>query len=107
MSPIEYIQNKLLANHGYYNIAPLWNKYGKLCDRWCYQKDGVFHVVDGYLDEDKRGRTLPSGDVLLRLCEDGYHICTVSQKDKGSLYPIKDSKFFLYMRITNITNFHI
>lgn len=94
MSPIEYIQNKLLANHGYYNIAPLWNKYGKLCDRWCYQKDGVFHVVDGYLDEDKRGRTLPSGDVLLRLCEDGYHICTVSQKDKGSLYPIKDSKFF-------------
>ncbi len=95
MSPIEYIQNKLLAKHGYHNIAPLWNKFGKLCGIWCYQMNGVFHVIDVYLNEDKRGRTLPSGDVLLRLCEDGYHICTASQKNKSSLYPIKDSKYFI------------
>ena len=95
MSPIENIQNKLLAKHGYANIAPLWNEYGKLCGKWCYQMGGIFHVVDGYLDEEKRGRTLPSGSVLLRLCEDGYHICTASQKDKSSLYSIKDSTFFI------------
>lgn len=95
MSPIEYIQNKLLAKHGYVNIAPLWNEYGKLCGKWCYQMEGIFHVIDGYLDEEKRGRTLPSGNVLLRLCEDGYHICTASQKDKSSLYSIKNTKFFI------------
>lgn len=95
MSPIEYIQNKLLAKHGYYNIAPLWNRFGKLCGKWCYQMNGVFHVIDGNLNEYKRGIALPSGDVLLRLCEDGYHICTASQKDKRSLYTIKDSRFFI------------
>lgn len=95
MSSIEYIKNELLVKQGYYNIAPLWNIYGKLCGKWCYQKDGVFHVIDGYLVADKRGRTLPLGVVLLKLCEDGYHICTASQKDKSSLYPIKDTKFFI------------
>ena len=94
MSSTEYIQKKILAKHGYENFAPLWNEYGKLCGKWCYQMEGVFHVIDEYLHEEKRGSALPSGDVLLRLCEDGYHICTTSQKDKNSLYPIKDSKFF-------------
>lgn len=95
MSALETIQSKLLARQGYYNLAPLWNKYDKLCGRWCYQKEGVFHVIDSYLSEEKRGRTLPFGSVLLRLCEDGYHICTPSQKDKSSLYPIKNAKYFI------------
>lgn len=93
MSQTESIQ-KLLAKHGYDNFAPLWNEEGNLCNKWCYQVEGVFHVIDGYLHEEKRGKTLPSGIVLLRLCEDGYHICTASQKDKSTLYPIKDSKYF-------------
>lgn len=93
MSQTESIQ-KLLAKHGYDNFAPLWNEEGNLCNKWCYQVEGVFHVIDGYLHEEKRGKTLPSGIVLLRLCEDGYHICTTSQKDKSTLYPIKDSKYF-------------
>ena len=33
--------------------------------------------------------------MLLRLCEDGYHICSPSQKDKSSLYPIKNTKYFI------------
>lgn len=77
MSQTESIQ-KLLAKHGYDNFAPLWNEEGNLCNKWCYQVEGVFHVIDGYLHEEKRGKTLPSGIVLLRLCEDGYHIgCVV------------------------------
>jgi len=94
MSQTEPIQ-KLLTKHGYDNFAPLWNEKGNLCNKWCYQMEGTFHVIDGYLHEEKRGRTLPSGIVLLRLCEDGYHICTASHKDKSSLYPIKGSKFFI------------
>lgn len=95
MSAIETIQSKLLAKHGYYNLAPLWSKYDKLCGKWCYQKKGVFHVIDSYLSEEERGRTLPFGFVLLSLREDGYHICNSSQKDKSSLYPIKDAKYFI------------
>ena len=59
------------------------------------KKKGVFHVIDSYLNEEKRGRTLPFGSVLLRLCEDGYHICTPSQKDKSSLYPITNARYFI------------
>lgn len=95
MSALETIQSELLARQGYYNLAPLWSKYDELCGRWCYQKEGVFHVIDSYLSEEKRGRALPFGSVLLRLCEDGYHICSPSQKDKSSLYPIKNTKYFI------------
>ena len=94
MSQTESIQ-KLLTRHGYDNFAPLWNENGILCGKWCYQMEGKFHVIDEHLDEEERRRSLPSGNVLLRLCEDGYHICTASPKDKNGLYPIKDSKFFI------------
>ena len=85
----------------------LLNEYGILCGKWCYQKEGEFHVIDEDSHEEKRENALPSGNVLLRLCEGAYHICTASQKDKSSLYPIKDSKFLLFMRIMNIMNFII
>lgn len=94
MSQTESIQ-KLLARNGFENFAPLLNEYGILCGKWCYQKEGEFHVIDEYLHEEKRENALPSGNVLLRLCEGAYQICTASQKDKSSLYPIKDSKFFI------------
>lgn len=93
MTSLESIQSKLLSRHGYNKIAPFWGKYEILSGKWCYQKEGIFHVIDGYLSEDKRGRSLPVGNVLLRLSEDGYHICIPSQKDKSSYYPIKDDKY--------------
>lgn len=94
MTSLESIQKKLLAKQGLYNIAPLWSKYEHLSGKWCYIKDNKIHIIDSDLYEEERGRSMPTGTLLLSLIDDGYHMCTPSTKDKSSVYPIKDSKYF-------------
>lgn len=94
MKSIEYFQKQLLSKYGYCDIANLWNVKDELCNKFCYHKDDIFYVLDENLVEDKRGKTLPTGTVLLRLSQDGYHICT-PQNNNRNLYSIKDTKFFV------------
>lgn len=92
MTEFESFQNKLLKKLGY-DVAPFDGDYDS---KFVSLEDGKFHFMDGDAEDSYRELDNIKSDILLRLDDDGYHVCPFMSEDGE---PIKYSpnlyKYFI------------
>ena len=92
MTAFEYFQNKLLKKLGY-DVAPFEGDYDS---KFVSLEDGKFHFMDGDAEDSYRELDNIKGDILLRLDDDGYHVCPfISEDGKPIKYTPKLYKYFI------------
>lgn len=92
MTEFESVQNRMLEKLGYY-VAPF---HGDYTTKYVSIKDGEFHFMDGNAEDSYRELDDIKGDILLRLDNDGYHVCPfVSEDGEPIKYTPKLYKYFI------------
>jgi len=86
------VQQSILENLGYKNLAPLSVDYDRI---WFYIKDNKFHTVDdgNRIHTYRRWEHL-YGDILLCLNGDGYHLCEPSNEKGSNKYKVEDGEYY-------------
>ena len=100
MTAFEYFQNKLLKKLGY-DVAPFEGDYDS---KFVSLEDGKFHFMDDDAEDSYRELDNIKGDILLRLDNDGYHVCRfISEEGEPVKYTPKLYKYFILRRDNRYT----